>query len=42
MITKDQARALLHEHTKNQNLRRHMYAVEELFKGVKTLSDALS
>lgn len=27
MITKQQALDLLHEHTKNQNLRRHMYAV---------------
>lgn len=27
MITKEQARQLLHDHTKNQNLRRHMYAV---------------
>ena len=27
MITKQQATQLLHEHTKNQNLRRHMYAV---------------
>lgn len=27
MVNKDQARVLLHEHTKNQNLRRHMYAV---------------
>ena len=27
MITKQQAKDLLHEHTKNQNLRRHMYAV---------------
>lgn len=27
MITKDQAIHLLHEHTKNDNLRRHMYAV---------------
>ncbi len=27
MITKAQATELLHEHTKNQNLRRHMYAV---------------
>ncbi|MCL4200008.1 phosphohydrolase [Patescibacteria group bacterium] len=27
MITKNQATELLHEHTKNQNLRRHMYAV---------------
>jgi len=27
MITKDQARELLHTHTKNENLRRHMYAV---------------
>ncbi len=27
MITKDQAKELLHAHTKNQNLRRHMYAV---------------
>ena|SRR3989344_1463464 len=27
MITKQQATDLLHEHTKNQNLRRHMYAV---------------
>lgn len=27
MITKKQALELLHEHTKNQNLRRHMYAV---------------
>ncbi len=27
MITKDTALRLLHEHTKNENLRRHMYAV---------------
>ena len=27
MITRSQAIDLLHEHTKNQNLRRHMYAV---------------
>ena len=27
MITKQQALNLLHEHTRNQNLRRHMYAV---------------
>lgn len=27
MITKHQARELLHAHTKNENLRRHMYAV---------------
>lgn len=27
MITKDQAIQLLHSHTKNENLRRHMYAV---------------
>lgn len=27
MITREQAIGLLHEHTKNQNLRRHMYAV---------------
>lgn len=27
MITKQQAKDLLHEHTKNENLRRHMYAV---------------
>lgn len=27
MITKQQALDLLHQHTKNQNLRRHMYAV---------------
>jgi len=27
MITKQQAMDLLHKHTKNQNLRRHMYAV---------------
>lgn len=27
MITKQQALDLLHEHTKNENLRRHMYAV---------------
>ena len=27
MLTKQQALDLLHEHTKNQNLRRHMYAV---------------
>lgn len=26
-ITKEQAMSLLHEHTKNENLRRHMYAV---------------
>ena len=27
MITKQKATELLHEHTKNDNLRRHMYAV---------------
>ncbi|MEK7129687.1 MAG: phosphohydrolase [Patescibacteria group bacterium] len=32
MITKDQALTLLHAHTQNQNLRRHMYAVGAVMK----------
>lgn len=34
MITKQQALDLLHEHTKNQNLRRHMYAVGYAMKAL--------
>lgn len=34
MVTKDQALTLLHEHTKNTNLRRHMYAVGAVMKAL--------
>lgn len=34
MLTKDQALSLLHKHTQNQNLRRHMYAVGAVMKAL--------
>lgn len=34
MINKQQALELLHQHTKNQNLRRHMYAVGAVMKAL--------
>lgn len=34
MITRDQALDLLHKHTQNQNLRRHMYAVGVVMKAL--------
>jgi predicted hydrolase (HD superfamily) len=35
-MNKDQAKALLHEHTQNQNLRRHMYAVGYAMRALAT------
>lgn len=36
MMTRDKALELLHEHTKNQNLRRHMYAVGAVMAALAT------